>query len=540
MIAAILRAQWLSMRPGSNRGFGLGVLAAVFWYGFWLFVASMASFLTARARVDMLRDGSPVGLMAVCIYWQAMPVLSASMGSSLDLRKLLVYPAPHQQLFLIELLLRFATGIEMQMVLAGAAIGLLRNPNTGGLAALPSLAAALPVFILFNLLLASGTRSLLERLLARRKVRELVALLLAMVWVVPRFLMMTGVKPTWIGRAGAAIGAFGWPWSAAARAALPLGQPAATTALSWLSLCAWVVIAGWFGRTQFERNLRYDTLAAQATPMTPVSARTRRWTERFYRAPALLFGDPLAAIVEKELRTLARSPRFRMVFVMGFTFGLMFWLPTVLRRNASHSGILGQNFLVIVCIYAMTLIGQVTYWNCFGIDRSAAIFYFVAPQPISLILLGKNLACLFFVYLEAFVLMALTLAVHVNFSWGQAIETVAVIAICATYLMALGNISSVHYPRSLSPERVSQSGGGNRAQALVMMLYPVVLMPVILAYIARYAFDSQAVFSLVLSIAAAIAAIFYWLAMDSAVKAASARRQSIIEELSRGDGPVGS
>jgi ABC-2 type transport system permease protein len=144
------------------------------------------------------------------------------------------------------------------------------------------------------------------------------------------------------------------------------------------------------------------------------------------------------------------------------------------------------------------------------------------------------------VYLEAFVLMALTLAVHVNFSWGQAIETVAVIAICATYLMALGNISSVHYPRSLSPERVSQSGGGNRAQALVMMLYPVVLMPVILAYIARYAFDSQAVFSLVLSIAAAIAAIFYWLAMESAVKAASARRQSIIEELSRGDGPVGS
>jgi ABC-2 type transport system permease protein len=528
------------MRPGSNRGFGLGLLAAIFWYGFWFFAACMTGFFTAHAEAGMLRYGFPVGLMAVCVYWQAMPVLSASMGSSLDLRKLLVYPAPHQQLFLIELLLRFTTGIEMQMVLAGGAIGLLRNPVAGRLAALPSLACAFLVFILFNLLLASGTRSLLERLLARRKVREVVALLLAMVWVVPRFLMMTGVKPTWMKGAGQALGAFGWPWAAAAHAALPLGQSAGTTALSWLSLCAWVAIAGWFGRTQFERNLRYDTLAAQATPMTPVSARTRRWTERFYRAPALLFRDPLAAIVEKELRTLARSPRFRMVFVMGFTFGLMFWLPTVLRRNGSHTGFLGQNFLVVVCIYAMTLIGQVTYWNCFGIDRAAAIFYFVAPQPIWLTLLGKNLACLLFVYLEAFVLMSLTLAVHVNFSWGEAFETVAVIAVCATYLMALGNISSVNYPRALSPERVSQSGGGNRAQALVMMLYPVVLLPVILAYIARYAFDSQAVFSLVLSIAAAIGGLFYWLAMDSAVKAASTRRQSIIEELSRGDGPVGS
>ena len=540
MIAAILRAQILSMRPGSNRGAGLGVVAAVFWYGFWFFVACGAALVAGHASAETLRYGFPVGLLGVCFYWQAMPVLSASMGSSLDLRKLLIYPTPHEKLFLVELLLRFVTGIEMQMVLAGGVVGLLRNPASGGLAALPSLAGAISVFVLFNLLLASGTRSLLERLLARRKVREVVALLLALVWVVPRFLMMTGVKPTWLHGAGERMGTIGWPWSAAAHAALPLGQAAGATALSWLSLCAWVLLAGWFGRAQFERNLRYDTLAAQATSMKPVSARTRRWTERFYRIPSLLWRDPLAAIVEKELRTLTRSPRFRMVFVMGFTFGLMFWLPMVLRRNGSHSGFLAHNFLVIVCVYAMTLIGQATYWNCFGIDRSAAVFYFAAPQPISQTLLGKNIACLFFVYLEAVVLMALTLAVRVNFSLGQVFESFIVIGICAVYLMGLGNISSVHYPRALSPERVSQSGGGNRAQALVMMLYPVVLLPVILAYIARYAFESQAAFSLILSVAAAIAAVFYWIAMESAVKAASARRQFILEELSRGDGPVGS
>ncbi len=540
MIAAILRAPRVCMRPGSSRGVGLGVLAAVFWYGFWLFVSLTGAFFAAHATVDMLRYGFPLGLMALCIYWQAIPVLSASMGSSLDMRKLLVYPTPHEKLFLIELLLRFATGIEMQMVLAGAVVGLLRNPVSGGLAALPSLVGAAMVFALFNLFLASGTRSLLERLLGRRKVREIVALLLAMTWVAPRFVMMSGVKPTWLQSAGVVMGSFGWPWSAAARAALPLGQSAGTTALCWVSLCFWVVIAAWFGRAQFERNLRYDTLAAQATPMSPVSARTRLWTERFYRVPALLWRDPLAAIVEKELRTLTRSPRFRLVFIMGFTFGLMFWLPMMLRHNRARPGFLAHNFLVIVCIYAMTLIGQVTYWNCFGLDRSAAIFYFVAPQPISRTLLGKNIACLFFLYLEAVVLMALTLAVRVNFSFGQVIETFVVIGVCATYLMALGNISSVNYPRALSPERVSQSGGGNRAQALVALFYPVVLLPVVLAYVARYAFDSDVAFALVLSVAAAIAVIFYWIAMESAVKAASVRRQSILEELSRGDGPVGS
>ena len=68
MIAAILRAQILSMRPGSNRGMGLGVVSAVFWYGFWLFVSCTAAFFAAHAPADMLPYGVPLGLMAVCIY----------------------------------------------------------------------------------------------------------------------------------------------------------------------------------------------------------------------------------------------------------------------------------------------------------------------------------------------------------------------------------------------------------------------------------------------------------------------------------------
>ena len=96
-----------------------------------------------------------------------------------------------------------------------------------------------------------------------------------------------------------------------------------------------------------------------------------------------------------------------MVFVMGFTFGLMLWLPMVLRQGVPQPGGFRSDFLVIVCIYAMTLIGNVTYWNCLGLDRCATIFYFAAPQPLSPNLLGKNLAYLFFIYLEAVILAGL-------------------------------------------------------------------------------------------------------------------------------------
>jgi ABC-2 type transport system permease protein len=118
------------------------------------------------------------------------------------------------------------------------------------------------------------------------------------------------------------------------------------------------------------------------------------------------------------------------------------------------------------------------------------------------------------------------------------VETLVVVGICALYLMALGNISSVRYPRVMSPERVSQSGGGSKGQALVMLLYPVVLLPVILAYVARWAFDSQVAFVAGLMVAAAIGGTVYWLAMESAVAAAVRLRQNLMQELSRGDGPV--
>ena len=107
------------------------------------------------------------------------------------------------------------------MVVAGGALGLLRNRATGGWPALPRTVAAALIFILFNVLLASGTRSVLLRLLSRRKVREFLVFFLLLLWMVPRFLVMSGRLPVnrLHGIAGA-IQTAGWPWTAAAHIAL--------------------------------------------------------------------------------------------------------------------------------------------------------------------------------------------------------------------------------------------------------------------------------------------------------------------------------
>jgi ABC-2 type transport system permease protein len=533
MIAAILRAQLLSMRIGASRGAIFSLITSFIWYGFWCSVSYSAYTLAHAFGSAELRLGVPAGLLLIFLYWQLVPVISGSMGSALDMRKLLIYPAPHRKLFMVEVLLRLATGAEMILVLTGGSLGLMGN-SAARLSGWRILGAIL-IYVVFNLLLASGWRSLLERLLSRRHVRELLILFLLLAATAPRLLLITGVRPKSAGGLAAILQVPALPWSAAGSAVLNHSAVAAF----WLMI-GWTLAAAWFGWTQFERNLRYDTVAAQATPLREGTPPRWSWTERFYRLPASLFPDPLAALVEKELRSLARTPRFRVVFVMGFSFGLVLWLPLVLGRGAERNGFLGQNFLVIVCAYALTLFGQVTYWNCFGFDRSAAQIYFAAPQPISRTLLGKNIAALVFVYVEVLVLAGLTVALHLGVGTGEIFEALLVVGICSLYMLAMGNISSVQYPRGLKPERVSQGGASSRFQGLVFLLYPLALLPVGLAYLARYAFDSEIVFAMVLAFAAVLGGVLYWIAMESAVSTATKHRERILRELSGGEGPIAS
>jgi ABC-2 type transport system permease protein len=436
---------------------------------------------------------------------------------------------PHSRLFGVEILLRLSTGAEMVLFVCAGAAGLVRNSQGGGWRALPAAA----IFVLFNLLLASGARSLLERLLSKRRVREILVFLLFMLWMVPRFLYFTGHRPGSLHGWSDAIQTAIWPWTAAAWAALGRSTPAAL-----LSLASWTLLAGWFGRAQFERSLRFDAEAAQSTPQGVVRSRTSSITEAFYRFPAFLFRDPLAAIVEKELRSLARTPRYRMVFVMGFSFGMMVWLPMILGGRAESHAALSRHFLTVVCVYALTLLGQVSYWNCFGFDRSATQIYYAAPLPIRVILVGKNIASVAFIYLEALILTAVVTIFRVAFGAVQILETFLVIGVCALYMLGMGNVSSVQYPRALNPERVSQGGASGRFQALVFLLYPLSLLPVFLAYLARYAFSSDVAFYLVLAMAAMIGGAVYWIAMDSAVATAIGSRERIIRDLSGAEGPI--
>src|SRR6202167_3174569 len=133
-IGAIVWAQWRSTRnllPRANLG-GLifsGALTTV-WYGAFTYFAVLAAILLSRpGELGSFHKILPPALLLCLLYWQVIPVLLTSMGASLDLRKLLVYPIPHRALFTVEVILRVSAAIEMMLILTGASVGLFLNRN---------------------------------------------------------------------------------------------------------------------------------------------------------------------------------------------------------------------------------------------------------------------------------------------------------------------------------------------------------------------------------------------------------------------------
>ena len=94
--------------------------------------------------------------------------------------------------------------------------------------------------------------------MVRRRLGEILVLLLITASALPQLLMVTGV-PAPLRRIELVLTGAWWPWSAAAH--LALGH---ASAVAWLTLLAWTAAAWTYGRWQFARNLRGDWDAASA------------------------------------------------------------------------------------------------------------------------------------------------------------------------------------------------------------------------------------------------------------------------------------
>jgi ABC-2 type transport system permease protein len=527
---AIFWAHWRTLcNFYPRRGVAWTAVVGLGWYGMWT-VAAFAFVRVFSNPTDLatLHAALPGGLLLMFLYWQAVPLLLATTGSSLDLRKLRAYPVPENQLFSIEILLRVTSAIEMVLLLAGMVLGTLLNP------ALPKWSALAALYAVFNLVLAVGLRDFLGRLMARKRIREIAVLLLVLCAALPQFMLarrgilggpmrLLFLRDVWQG----------WPWSAAAN--VLMGER------FWFFiavLSAWILAAYLFSSWQFARSLRFDFDAARSGP-SPAPGRAS-WRNGYatwlYGWPSWLLRDPMGAMVEKDLRSLTRSSRFRLVYIMGLIFGSL--MPLMFVRRGVEDGFFFRNYLTMVCIYAVMLMSESCFWNVFGFDRSAAQLYFLAPVSFARVLVSKNLTALFFLLTQIAVVTLVCVLLGMPLDGRRLIEAYSATAVVMILLFSAGNLLSIHQARGVNPAHSFRSGAAGRLQAMLFAVYPITFLPLGLAYLARYAFNSQSALYAVFALDAAVGLVFYKLSLDSAVQAADRLKENIIAALSAGDGPI--
>lgn len=501
------------------------------WYGLVCFLAWLAATALPQVRVreNLIALTSTI-LLGATAFWQLMPVMMATSGLSLDLKRLMVYPISYRKLFAVEALLRVSTGTEVLIVMAGVLAGLARSPLT------PRWTAAfLLLFVLFNLMLSVGVRDLLSRLLARRGVRELVVLGIVLVAALPQ-LVMVAVPPDQL--RGLYQKYTAWappvplPWTT--MALLSTGQ---FTAAAFSGTGAWLLFAAWFGYSQFRRSLRWDAAEARAKEKSARGAAAFGVLEKILELPGRLMPDPLGGLVTKELRTLGRSPRFRLVFFMGFTFGIIIWLPMAFRGHWGQERS-GGNLLLWVSLYAALLLGELLFWNMLGFDRTAVQAYFVMPIPLRTVIVAKNVTAVLLLLAEiAMVTVALSL-LRIRFPLSKIPEAFGSVLMLALFLMAIGNVASVKSPRAMDPSSSWRQASAGKIQGLMLLFYPLLMAPIGLAYLGRYAFERELAFYLVLLSGYVVAGMTYWVALDSAVEIAEKEKERIVTALSATQGPI--
>jgi ABC-2 type transport system permease protein len=535
-IYALLVVQLLSLvhalrqRQG-RRGRLLSIVLGVLWYLLWTIAAVGCALVPSMIGREDVESALPGVLLFMMGYWQLAPLVTLSLGVSLEMGKLRMYPISMGSLFVVECLLRLGTGSEMVLLLAGLFGGLAYADSPY----LAQLGGAFVLFVAFNVFFSAGMRNLVERVFRRRRLREVVLVLLVSCTILPQLLIWSETarnlaRVVWM--SGLGIPYWVAPSGLVARISVGRGKPE-----DWMIMVAMVLAAAVFGFYQFRQM---SHLSSSVTGnVLPRRRGLVNLQGRLVRLPSYVLPDPLGALVEKELRYLWRSPRFRLPFFMGFTFGVIAWVPIMKNWQASVGNWLEQSAVTFISLYALLLLGPVMFLNRFGFDRDAARFYFWLPLSFRTLLLAKNLTTLVFATFEIALVCGVCLLIGLPVGIHESLEAFAVGSIALLYLVSVGNHMSVRHPVASNPDRISRAGPGHGLRATVQfMLFPLSLLPLLAAYVGRYRYDSIKAYVAVLVLAAAGGVALYLLTLSKTVRYGRRHRELLLSHLTPGGAPI--
>lgn len=511
--AALARLRWNMFSHGlkSRKGaleLGARTVSFVF-YG----IGGLALGVGAGLAAFALTIGNqwrflPILFWAVFFVWQVIPIMLASFQEQFDLGILLRFPVRFGSYFLLYVVFGL---LDVSTILGGlCSLGIL----VGITVVRPDLfawtALGLAVFAVFNIFLVRAIFAWIDRWLAQRKTREILGavfmvLILSLQLLNPalhrhrnephsaplgrnatkaqaqqKFQEYQQSKAEFRARYG--------PWLALANEVqqwLPPGlaakalqqlaesRPAPEPQLGSLEslgmLGLYVLGAGGVLAARLRAEYRGENLGV--APSRKKAAASRDKSARREGGGWLDGSGPIAAVMEKELRTLLRT--LPLLYAIGAPLLLVLVFSGAFIRNGPRAQIFP--LALPLCIVYAQLGFTRLFYNNLGAEGMGIQLYFLSPTPMRTVLLAKNL--FHSVLFGLTILVAATLAIlRLGVPEGVVVAaTVAWLLFSLPANLAAGNIFSITMPYRVNPGRITRQGG-SQANALGALLAQFVAM----------------------------------------------------------------
>ncbi|HEY1924135.1 MAG TPA: hypothetical protein VGG58_02705 [Candidatus Acidoferrum sp.] len=387
----------------------------------------------------------------IFFFWQAFPLFVAGFGAPFEFRTLLRFPLSLSAFYVIGL----AYGLADFAAVSGVCwlLSLVAGAATAKLSLLAPVLLVVLLFIWMNITFERLLSSWLERLLARRRTRELLFGLFILAMVSLQFLRpalqhyaQRSHSPASLLRIAAYLAPL--PPSLAGSAIASAGQGnvlqffgGVTAILVYIALLSALL---W---RRFASQYRGEELseAAPAVRRTaPAAARSEPG-----RDSLTLFSPQVAAILRKEFRYLSRngfvivSLLMPPVLVLLFTSQFGGTHPTL-----THMRITTDMFFPPMMGYLILMLMTPAY-NCFAYEGKGIQTYYTAPVRFRDVLLAKNIlyaaVLLFEIVLSTF-LLALRIGLPTT---PVLVATILAVVFAVAGQFAIADWISLSFPRKL-------------------------------------------------------------------------------------------
>jgi ABC-2 type transport system permease protein len=458
-----------SLRKKNNRLDLIGLIFAGVFGSVLVFGLCFAFYAGAYAFLSNGHAGWMAALFwGIFVFWQGFPIFVAGFGASFEFQTLLRFPLSLSAFYVIGLaygLADFSAIASLCWLLAMTAGATVAKPGV-----LPAMLLIVAMFVLFNVTLERLIGSWLQKLLSRRRTREIflglfVLSMISLNFVTPLFQRYgAAARPVLL----RLLPYISWlPPSLAGRAIAAVSQlQPAGFFLGSGGLLLYMLIVSVFMWRRFGAQYRGEELSETAAPSRVVIRYTARKDEG---ADGLsLLSPQVAAVVRKEFRYLTRN---------GFTFLSLLMPPLlVLLFSSQFAGkhptvpikaVSVDTFFPGMMAYLILILMAPAY-NSFAYEGRGIQTFFTAPVRFRDVFLGKNLmliAVLAFEFALAMGMLTWRLGLP---STPRLVATLAAIVFTVVGQLTIANWSSLNFPRKLE---FGKMGGRSQSGMAVLIAF---------------------------------------------------------------------